>query len=223
MTQKLLSAFLSVLLTFLWTLPPDISFSEEREQHTLAVLDLTANGISQAEAASLSDYLRGQITRVIVSDDYRKRVNVSYTIVERAQMDKIFEEFEIQNTGCTDVSCAVEFGKMLNAERIVIGSVGLVGNTYTLSTRIVDVETASTLAVADYLFSGQSDNLLHEGIPAVANELMYGKKKSKKLYYILGGIIIAGGIIGAALSSSSDGSGGDSTGDIIITIPDPSE
>jgi len=39
-----------------------------------------------------------------------------YTVVERSQMDKIFEQFEIQNTGCVDISCAVGFGKMHSVE-----------------------------------------------------------------------------------------------------------
>jgi len=226
MLKKLVSLYLSVFLITAGFLPQPLSWAQESKKTTLAVLDLTANDISVSEAASMSDYLRGQITRIISSGEYIGKMHISYTILERAQMDKIFDEFNVQNTGCTDITCAVEFGKMLNAERIVIGSVGLVGETYTISTRIVDVETSSTLAVADYLFTGQRDNLLRVGIPAVANELLYGQKlkKSKKLYYIIGGVIIAGGILGALLGSSSSDSGkGGSTGTITVDIPDPSE
>ena len=226
MYRKTLSAVLIVMLTVIWTLPPRTSFSQEEEKYTIAVLDLTANGISLTEAASLSDYLRGQIARVITSNDYVKQTNVTYTIVERGQMDKIFDEFDVQNTGCTDVSCAVKFGKMLNAERIILGSVGLVGSTYTISTRIVDVESGETVAVADYLFTGQRDNLLREGIPSIVNELMYGKKqkKSRKMLYIVGGAVIAGGVLAAVLGSSSGGKPAeDNTGTITFTIPDPSE
>ncbi len=226
MYRKTLSAALIIMLTVIWTLQPHTSISQEAETYTIAVLDLTANGISLTEAASLSDYLRGQIARVITSDEYVKLTNVTYTIVERGQMDKIFEEFDVQNTGCTDISCAVEFGKMLNAERIIIGSVGLVGQTYTISTRIVDVESGITKSFADYLFTGKRDNLLREGIPSIVNELMYGKKqkKSRKIYYIVGGAIIAGGVLAAVLGSSPGGDDAkDNTGTITFTIPDPSE
>ena len=52
-----------------------------------------------------------------------------YTIIERSQMDKIFDEFKVQSTGCTDIACALEFGKILNVETIIIGEVGLVCGT----------------------------------------------------------------------------------------------
>ena len=133
-------------------------------------------------------------------------------------MDKIFEQFEIQDIGCTDVSCAIEFGKMLNVEKIIIGSVGLVGGTYSISARIVDIETAKTAAVADYIFTGQRDNLLTEGIPSVVNELMYGekqKKSRKKLYYIIAGIVIVGGVILATMGGDDKG---DSEGTAVIDV-----
>jgi len=227
MLKKLVSLYLSVFLISTGILPPARSWAQDTEKTTLAVLDLTANGISVAEASSLSDYLRGQITRVISSGEFISKAHISYVTVERSQMDKIFDEFNVQNTGCTDISCAVEFGKMLNAERIVIGSVGLVGETYTISTRIVDVKTSTTLAVADYLFTGQRDNLLREGIPRVVDELLYGQKQkaSRTKYYIIGGVIVAGGVIAAVLGKKDSGGGGNGglTGNIVITLPDPTE
>ena len=148
---------------------------------------------------------------------------MNYTVVERSQMDKIFDQFDIQNTGCTDVSCAVEFGKILSAERIVIGSVGLVGKTYSITTRIVDVETAATLSVADYTYTGPIDDLLTTGIQSAVNDLLYGeKKKSRKKLYIIAGITVA--VIGAsiaALSPSKDN--GDNTGSIHIQLPAPED
>ena len=80
-------------------------------------------------------------------------------------------------TGCTDVSCAIELGKILNSERVIIGPVGLVGETYSITARIVDVETAEIVAVADYMYKGMIDNLLTTGIPSVVNELMYCEKQ----------------------------------------------
>ena len=176
MNRRTLSVVLVIILIVIWTIPPQTSFSQEIKSYNLAILDLDAKGISQIEAAYLTEYMRGQVTRLVTSDEYKNKTGINYTVVERSQIDKIFEQFEIQNTGCTDVSCAVEFGKMLSVERIVIGSVGLVGQTYSIATRIVDVESTSTIAVADYTFTGQIDDLLTKGITSVADELMYGKK-----------------------------------------------
>ena len=184
------------------------------------MLDLNAKGISQAEADYLSDYMRGQVTRLVTSEEYKKRTGINYTVVERSQMDKIFEQFEIQNTGCTDISCAVEFGKMLSVERIVIGSVGLVGQTYSISTRIVDVESAGTITVADYTYQGQIDDLLRTGIASVVDELMYGqKKKSHRNLYIIAGITIAAGIGAYFLIPDKK----DDEGSISIKIPVPQD
>ena len=144
MLRSAISFTLSFLLAFIDFIPPYLSHAQEIEEYNIAVLDLTAKGISEVETEYLSEYMRGQVTRLVTSKEYINTANINYTVVERSQMDKIFEQFEIQNLGCTDVSCAIELGKMLNVEKIIIGSVGLVGKTYSISIRIVDLELAKT-------------------------------------------------------------------------------
>jgi len=131
--------------------PLRLSHAQERKFYTIAVLDLVANGISEAEAKSLSEYMRGQITRAATSEQFGKKAGFVYKVIERSQMDKILDEMQFQRTGCTDEECAVEVGKVLGVERIIIGSVGLVGETYTINSRIIDIETANTLSAADYV------------------------------------------------------------------------
>ena len=225
MIREILSIALSVLLVMTGFFQPRLSYAQEKNEYTIAVLDLNANGISQTEAKSLSNSLQVQVTRTVTSEEFRQKSDISYTVVERSQMDKIFEQFDIQNTGCTDISCAIKFGKMLSVERIIIGSVGLVGQTYTFNTSIVDVESSKTLKVADYRFKGEVDNLLNEGIPDIVSQLLGVKKKSRRTLCIVGGVVLLGGVAAAVLSGGGgDGSGsGAGTGDIIFTIPDPSE
>lgn len=218
MFRKSISVILCFILPLMGIIPPRFSYAQEIEEYNIAVLNLEAKGISQTEADYLSDYMRGQVTRLVSSEEYINTANITYTVVERSQMNKIFEQFEIQDTGCTDVSCAIEFGKMLNVEKIIIGSIGLVGETYSISARIVDIETAKTSAVADYVFTGPRDNLLITGIPNIVNELMYGekpKKSRKKLYYIIGGIVIVGVVIWATMGGDDKG---DSGGTVLIDV-----
>ena len=191
MVKKPLVIVLSLLIAVIGIIPPHVSFAQEKEFYTIAVLNLVANGISESEARSLSEFMRGQVTRMATSEEFSNKSGYTYKVIERSQMDKILDEVEYQSTGCTDEECAVELGKQLGAERVIIGSVGLVGQTYTINTRIVDVETTNTISVADYMFTGERDNLLKTGIPSVVNELLYGtkQKKSKKWYYIIGGIV----------------------------------
>jgi len=63
-----------------------------------------------------------------------------YIIIERNQMGKIFREQGFQRTGCTDISCAVEAGKMLSANKILVGTVMKFGNSIIITGRIVDVK-----------------------------------------------------------------------------------
>jgi len=199
-------------------IPPYTSLAQDRNEYTIAVLDLNAQGISKSEADYLSEYMRGQITRLVSSAEYRNRTGIDYTVVERSQMDKIFEQFEIQNIGCVDISCAIEFGKMLSVERIVIGSIGLIGQTYSISTRIIDVESSRTISVADYSYQGAIDELLKSGVPNIVNELMYGqKKKSRIKYYIIAGTVIAAGIAAYFLIPDEK----EDEGKISIKIPVP--
>ncbi|MDP2982224.1 MAG: hypothetical protein Q8O92_02695 [Candidatus Latescibacter sp.] len=228
MARKTLSLFLSVLMIITGVIPLHSAGAQEKKEYNIAVLDLDANGVSPAEAKSLSNNMRVQIMRVINSQEFRKKTPIRYTVVERSQMDKIFDEFNIQNTECTDISCAVKFGKILNVERIIIGSVGLVGATYTINVSIADIETAKVLKAADYQFRGASDNLLNRGIPDVVDQLLLDKvRKSHKMLYLVGGAIVTAGIVGFVLSSSSKGKGAGSTGaqegTITFTISDPSQ
>ena len=225
MFKKMLSLLLSVLLMSIGFIPLQISFAQEKEIYTLAVLNLDPKGIPETEAEYLSESMRAQVTRVVASEEFKKTTNVLYKIIERSQMEKILDQFEFQSTGCTDVECAIEIGKMFNAERIIIGSIGLVGNTYSITARMVDVATAETVGFADYQHRGERDVLLTTGISEVVNELLFGtkKKKSKKLYYVVGGAVIAAGALAAVLGSGGGDGGSTSTGTISVSIPAPGE
>ena len=49
--------------------------------------------------------------------------NKNYNVVERAQLDKIFQELGLQNSGVVDSSSAIEIGKLSGADYTLIGSV----------------------------------------------------------------------------------------------------
>ena len=138
----------------------------------LAVIDLEATGVSHTEAKVLTQTLT---TRMIELSDY--------IVVERANIDKILKEQKFQHSGCTDRECAVEIGQLLNADITVIGTAGKVGSTYTLQTRIINVESGEALKSADYTHKGEIDELLSEGVEYVAHKLLgipYQKKIKSK-------------------------------------------
>ena len=86
------------------------------EKVTIAVLDLNPKGVSARVANVVADIIRSEF------------VNIgNFTVVERSQMNAIMEEQGLQMSGCTDSSCAVQFGKLLSARRIVVGEVNKAG------------------------------------------------------------------------------------------------
>jgi len=100
----------------------------------VAVADLTGKEVSQAHASIVSDFLRSELVRT-----------GAFTVVERANMDKILAEAGFQMSGCTEAECAVQMGKLLNVTRMVVGSVSKLIDTYYVTVNLVDVETGGIL------------------------------------------------------------------------------
>ncbi len=100
------------------------------EKMRIAVMDFEANGISEATAQSVSELIRGNM------------INTGkYIVTERTQMRQILDEQGFQRTGCSDVNCAVEIGKILSANKILVGTVIDMQGAIIITGRIVDVES----------------------------------------------------------------------------------
>jgi len=100
----------------------------------IAILNLDAVSISNSESITLTDRLRSELVN-----------SGSFTVIERSEMDEILKEQGFQQAGCTSDECAVEIGKLLNINTICAGSVGKIGSLYTVTLRMIDVETGQIL------------------------------------------------------------------------------
>lgn len=96
----------------------------------VAVLDLTGNGYAKADLEVLTNRLRSELVET-----------GHFTVVERSEMTAILKEQGFQQTGCTDASCAVEVGRLLNVQYMIIGSVDKAGEIITVNVRQVKVES----------------------------------------------------------------------------------
>ena len=106
-----------------------ISSSVFAEKMRIAIMDFKAKGVSRSIANNVSELIRGEM------------INTGkYIVIERSQMDQIIKEQGLQQTGCSEVSCAVEVGRILSAQKILVGSVMKIGIKIIISGRIVDVE-----------------------------------------------------------------------------------
>jgi TolB-like protein len=119
-------------------------------RRNVAVAPLEALGVANNEALTLTETLRD----VLIRSDY-------FTIVSRSDMDQILREQSFQSSqSCLDTRCLVEMGKMLAVEKIVGGSVGRIGDTYSLSLRMIDVESGEIDVSVLRNVSGKVDRLL---------------------------------------------------------------
>jgi curli biogenesis system outer membrane secretion channel CsgG len=134
-----------------------LSFAQEI---TIAVLDFEGKGVSQSETSTLTDRLRDEIFKTGV-----------YNVLERGLMDDVLKEQGFQQSGCVTSECAVEVGNMLGVQQMIGGSIGKVGNMYTVSARIIDVGTGEVLKSANYDLIGEIEELLMNGMNQVASEL----------------------------------------------------
>jgi hypothetical protein len=135
----------------------------------IAVADITAYALSQGEAKTLTE----RVHSTLVSTDY-------FTVLSRSDMKAVLEAQRFQRTdACDDTACLVEMGKILSVQKIVGGTLGRVGSTYSVSLRFVDVETGKTEFSADDEWRGEADALLslvQDTAKALAGE--YARRKT---------------------------------------------
>ncbi|SVE24851.1 uncharacterized protein METZ01_LOCUS477705 [marine metagenome] len=136
------------------------SFIIAQTKPTAAVLDFEGSGITNQEAQVLTQRLGSEL------------VNTGALImVERNQMSEIMEEQGFQQSGCTSAECAAEIGALLGVQKMITGSFGKIGNTYTIEARMFAVETGQTQKTVSKTYKGEVDGLLPQ-IQIVAWELV---------------------------------------------------
>jgi len=95
----------------------------------IAILSLDAKGVKPSVAGVVTESVRYEFSK-----------QKDFDLVAREKMDQLAREKAFQLSGCTDISCAVQIGKALNVKKMVVGSVGKLGQKYLVFLRVVDVE-----------------------------------------------------------------------------------
>lgn len=96
----------------------------------MAVLRLDPAGVDSGVALSVSD----QILNRIAADPFVR-------LVERARLSAILGEQAFQHSGRTDPAYAVRVGRILNVQKLLVGSVAKLGTAYTIDVQLVDVQS----------------------------------------------------------------------------------
>ena len=144
------------LLFLIHLIPLNILFS----QMHIAVLKLDSKGVSETEASILTDRLRTELFQT-----------EKFIVLEREKMDEILVEQGFQLSGCTSNECIVEAGKLIGVQQIVGGSVSKFGNIYSISARLISVESGRIINTATFDHDGRIEDLLKIGVKNIALNL----------------------------------------------------
>ena len=109
---------------------------------------------------------------IIITDIFTNQIqaNGKYRVMERSQMNKILGEQGFQSSGaCNSTECAVEIGRLLSIDKMFIGSIGKLGESWFVNIRIIDIKTGEILSTLSKQVKGKVDNLSSATIQ-MANE-----------------------------------------------------
>jgi hypothetical protein len=136
--------------------------AHNKQKRVLAVFDIQdlEGQIEKSTLDQLTEYLATQLTetkryRVIPRDQLRKQL--------AAEKARSYKE-------CFDVSCQIELGKAVAAEKSVVTKLLRVGSRCALTAQIYDLKTETTEKASSFDMECKSDQLL-VGVAAIAKEL----------------------------------------------------
>ncbi len=150
----------------------------EEQKPRVGVLDFTAIKVPNPEALVVGNIFRGDIVSANVFD-----------VLDRNNMNAILAEQEFQQSGCTEASCAVQIGKLLNMEYMLYGSVSRLGDSYIIQVEMINIETSKIFLSAKKKFVSieKADEAVSIIISDIQTKMGYKAdgKKAKKLKPVL--------------------------------------
>lgn len=162
-------------------------------------------------------------------------------IVERGRLESALKEMKLQLSDVVDEATAVQLGKAVGANAIILGSFVAIGSKLRISSRLIDVQTATVITGKNATGRVGEDifRVMDEMADAMQEELMarVGQEKpietvrvpvskpsevaekgggGKTWLYVLGGAVVVGAGVGVAMALS--GGDGDEDGDNNATV-----
>jgi TolB-like protein len=137
-----------------------IQFSLLLSQTQIAVVDFEALGVSSNDARALTNRLMIEMHRTN-----------KFKVLEREMLDKVIEEQKFQLSGCNADQCLVELGQIANVQQIVGGTISKVGEVFTITARLISVESGEVVESALYDYEGKIGALMKNGMANIASQL----------------------------------------------------
>ena len=99
-----------------------------------AVPNIRATEVSQAVVATCRSYVETALFKT-----------QAFSVLSYTDVEQVLSAQEFSISDCTDEECAVQIGKLLAAEQIVVGELAAVEGQMVLSIRLVDVSSGRSL------------------------------------------------------------------------------
>ncbi len=120
--------------------------AQQKDLPIVAVLDLAGEGLSESE--------KNAITNLLISSIFETDL---VAVIDRNQREQVLSEIAFSMSGCTDESCAIEVGKLLAADIMVIGSVDVLGSRISIDLKAMDVATSRIQGTYNNLYESVDD------------------------------------------------------------------
>jgi hypothetical protein len=126
----------------------------------VAVINFEISGTDSVTPAVVTNRFRAELLKYGVFD-----------VLERDRMDEILTEQGFQQTGvCNSDQCIVEAGRLLGVTSMIGGVVGKVGSLYSISARLIDVQTGRIQYMVTGDYEDDLENLVTKAIPDMAEK-----------------------------------------------------
>lgn len=153
MTKSIILAFLIVLSRL----------CSAEDKIKIAVMELKAkSGLEELKASTLTDVLCTEIAKV-----------GSYDVIGKDDMQAMLEHItDKQLLECDDTKCLAQVGGALGVSRLVAGNIGMLGQTYVINLKLIDIDNATVLNRISEKYEGGEAGLIDkmgEGIRKLFN------------------------------------------------------
>ena len=131
-------------------------FAQERS--VVSVLDLQGQGASKAELTAVANLLSTAVFETGLVD-----------VIDRSKRAEILSEIEFSYSDCSDEACAIELGKLLSADVMIVGSIEKVGSRLALDLKALDVASSRIVGTYYKLYDAIDD--IVENLMEIGGEL----------------------------------------------------
>lgn len=149
----------------------------------VAVMDLKASTFfDKEEIQALSNRFRSELVST-----------KKFEVMERSDMVELDRELALQLTSGFDANRVAEAGKKSGARYVIIGSIGKVGNQYTVDIKMVDCETSRIEESIIQDYKGSMEGML-KVMHSIAYRLAGIKEKKSTWKWVTAGLVAAGSV-----------------------------